>query len=285
MQPVDPVALGIPDYLTVIKHPMDISTLAQNLEEGKYSRIPPSRSNGEGADEDGTDHPAYRMAYGPFHDATMLIFDNCIQYNGEATWIGGEASILKRNVIKKMEQLVSKAVWSGQGRAGAASSSGTSLRKVTKKSLYVDEDSDVDMYEYESEYDDSDDGGGRRKRSKARGKPKRTKKGRAKEDIPSNAIEQPFMLPDRAHGFGTGGAFPHLKILTNVGKFSLSTKEWSCRYIQDDPNMGAGVDDDKGEDQDAGANGEDEELALLLMQQEEVGGAEGSVRRSTRERQ
>ncbi|VDL59849.1 unnamed protein product [Hymenolepis diminuta] len=34
--PVDPVALNIPDYLEVIEHPMDLSTIRNNLEDGVY---------------------------------------------------------------------------------------------------------------------------------------------------------------------------------------------------------------------------------------------------------
>lgn len=35
-QPVDPVALNIPDYFTVIKEPMDLSTITKKLESGEY---------------------------------------------------------------------------------------------------------------------------------------------------------------------------------------------------------------------------------------------------------
>ncbi len=35
--PVDPVALNIPDYLTVIKHPMDLSTVSKKMELGEYA--------------------------------------------------------------------------------------------------------------------------------------------------------------------------------------------------------------------------------------------------------
>eukprot|EP00794_Sanderia_malayensis_P006812 gene6812-7581_t len=34
--PVDPAALGIPDYFTIVKNPMDLSLINNNLENGKY---------------------------------------------------------------------------------------------------------------------------------------------------------------------------------------------------------------------------------------------------------
>lgn len=37
-EPVDPVALDIPDYFKVISHPMDFSTVGEKLTLGKYSR-------------------------------------------------------------------------------------------------------------------------------------------------------------------------------------------------------------------------------------------------------
>ena len=36
LEPVDAVGLGIPDYYTVVKHPMDFSTIERKLEKGKY---------------------------------------------------------------------------------------------------------------------------------------------------------------------------------------------------------------------------------------------------------
>lgn len=39
MNPVDPIALGIPQYRTIIKRPMDLSTIRKNLESNHYSSL------------------------------------------------------------------------------------------------------------------------------------------------------------------------------------------------------------------------------------------------------
>lgn len=293
MSPVDPIALGIPEYPTIIKFPMDISTLAQNLEEGKYSRIHPTTrrfdTNTEEEEEDWTYTPVYRMAYGPFYYDLMLIFDNCIRFNNETSWIGNEAVILKKTVVKKVEQVVSRA---DQGQSNAKASGGgvchLSSRTVTSKSIYAEQDSDTDMYEYESDYEDDDGVGHSKRKYRGRGsnKPSRTRKGRSKENtVSSQAIEQTFTLPETAYDFVSGGAFPHLKILTDIGKFSVS-QNWSCSHIQENPNTCTGGGSSS-EGQETGEDKEDstveDEFSLLLkVQQEHNSGS--CVRRSTRSR-
>uniref|UniRef100_A0ACD5WUY0 Uncharacterized protein n=1 Tax=Avena sativa TaxID=4498 RepID=A0ACD5WUY0_AVESA len=62
--PVDPVALGIPDYLDVIDTPMDFGTICQNLERGnKYM-------NSEDVYKD-----------------VQFIWDNCTKYNSKGDFI------------------------------------------------------------------------------------------------------------------------------------------------------------------------------------------------------
>mmetsp|Transcript_16213 Transcript_16213/g.47596 ORF Transcript_16213/g.47596 Transcript_16213/m.47596 type:complete len:930 (-) Transcript_16213:531-3320(-) len=56
-QPVDPVALDIPDYLTVVKRPMDLSTVKGNLESGTLET--PEQ----------------------FKAAVLLVFSNAVLYN------------------------------------------------------------------------------------------------------------------------------------------------------------------------------------------------------------
>ncbi|KAK5112002.1 hypothetical protein LTR62_004536 [Meristemomyces frigidus] len=47
LQPVDPVALNIPHYRNVVKHPMDMSTIAQKLKNGQYSKATEFRKDFE----------------------------------------------------------------------------------------------------------------------------------------------------------------------------------------------------------------------------------------------
>eukprot|EP00123_Amoebidium_parasiticum_P013776 comp22144_c1_seq1/m.32428 comp22144_c1_seq1/g.32428 ORF comp22144_c1_seq1/g.32428 comp22144_c1_seq1/m.32428 type:complete len:687 (-) comp22144_c1_seq1:339-2399(-) len=60
-QPVDPVALGLPDYFTIIQKPMDLSTVRKKLEGG-----------------------AYRTA-NEYAEDMRLIFTNCYRYNPAGT--------------------------------------------------------------------------------------------------------------------------------------------------------------------------------------------------------
>jgi len=57
LKPVDPVALNIPDYFNVIKHPMDFSTILKKLKKGEY----PSMNE--------------------YVDDVDLVFKNCMTYN------------------------------------------------------------------------------------------------------------------------------------------------------------------------------------------------------------
>lgn len=59
MTPVDPVALNIPSYLTIIKKPMDFGTMEKNLKNGAYQSAK------------------------DFHKDALLVFQNCYKFNPE----------------------------------------------------------------------------------------------------------------------------------------------------------------------------------------------------------
>ncbi|RKP22227.1 Bromodomain-containing protein, partial [Syncephalis pseudoplumigaleata] len=61
LEPVDWVAMKLPDYPTIIKHPMDISTIRKKLDEGAYASA------------------------SEFEADVRLMFDNCYRYNPEGT--------------------------------------------------------------------------------------------------------------------------------------------------------------------------------------------------------
>lgn len=63
-QPVDPKALEIPDYFTVVKNPMDFGTIKTKLKESRYASLT------------------------AFCEDMTLVFDNCKLYNGEASAVG-----------------------------------------------------------------------------------------------------------------------------------------------------------------------------------------------------
>ena len=59
--PVKPDELGIPDYFTIVKQPMDLQTVKNKLQDHQYLRLQ------------------------EFLGEVQLTFDNCILYNGETS--------------------------------------------------------------------------------------------------------------------------------------------------------------------------------------------------------
>jgi hypothetical protein len=204
LEPVDPVALNIPTYFDVVKRPMDITTLSENLEKGLYSKIPPTKSVGRSA--------VSRMLNGPFKDDALLIFDNAIRFNPPDDWIHQTAKSIRKSVIKKIEQAMNEAeTGSSNGRRGGY-----------KSSVYVDEDSDVDMYEYESDNDEDFTSGKRKKRKR--------KSGGNKEDVSTKAMEAPLRLQSTlSETLGLRGPFAKLPVVSDARSFSLGP-EWGCRH-------------------------------------------------------
>jgi len=84
LEPVDPIALGIPDYPTIITRPMDLSTIQNNLLYGAYAN----------ADE--------------FAEDVRLVWNNCEKYNGPDHYITAAANGLRKLFEKSFAQLKTK---------------------------------------------------------------------------------------------------------------------------------------------------------------------------------
>ena len=93
LNPVDPVALGIPHYPQVIKRPMDFSTI-----ERKLSASNPSKPDSNPA------NPRYYQA-DQFIQDVRLIFTNCVTFNGPehpVTQMGKRVESVFDKQIKQM---------------------------------------------------------------------------------------------------------------------------------------------------------------------------------------
>ena len=77
LEPVDPIKLEIPDYFTIIKHPMDLGTIKSKLESGKYSNII------------------------DFSKDVHLVFDNACTYNQDGSDVYIMSETLKKIFQKK----------------------------------------------------------------------------------------------------------------------------------------------------------------------------------------
>ena len=272
MAPVDPEALDIPTYFDVIKQPMDLGTMQKKLDEGDYSNnLPPP----EGADEYATIAKSIEtMVYGPFYADLLLVVDNAMTFNSPDDWIHKEAAALKKAALKRMEQVVNRALKENdRAKAQAA-------KKQSKKSIYVDEDSDVDMYEYESDYDD-DVGGAGSKRS--RGRKKKKKKSEKEEENATKAIEAPIRVPRVSDTNVSEGILTSLPISTDARAFSMPP-EWTVRYASKEDV----------EEEESGGEVKDDEPDEFVLQEEKdwtrlglleialSANQEHSLRRSTR---
>lgn len=80
LQPVDIVALNIPDYPSIVKHPMDLSTIERKLNEGDY----------RSADE--------------FEADIRLMFNNCYLYNPPMTPVHKMGKELEQVFDEKWKQ-------------------------------------------------------------------------------------------------------------------------------------------------------------------------------------
>ncbi|KAI8995316.1 Bromodomain-containing protein [Trametes punicea] len=93
LTPVDPVLLGIPHYPSIIKHPMDFSTVELKLVSSKPTSPDPNPAN-----------PRYNSA-DEFIADIRLIFSNCLTFNGPehpVTLMGKRVEAVFDKQVKQM---------------------------------------------------------------------------------------------------------------------------------------------------------------------------------------
>ena len=254
--PVDPVALGIPGYFDVIKHPMDISTVEEKLEKGVYSNFAPSESRGKR-------FPVSLMLNGPFRDDVELIFNNAQDFNPEDDWIHKAAKSLKQAFIRKIRDVTSK----------------SEAKALRNKNLYVDDDSDFDMQELDDDDEEYGKRGGRKRKRGGRSA------GAVKDEPAAKAIEHPIRLQNSLRGGDDlRGPFARLPVTTDANTFSLP-EIWTCKWSTEEAtsNGDDGEDDNESDSKTAGKKRHAAELEELLSLQQAISEDEASrLRRSTR---
>ena len=80
-KPVDPVELNIPDYFSIIKHPMDFSTIKKKLNNFSYTNLK------------------------EFCADMNLVFENCYTYNGRNTIFGEICTRIKNQYEEHFKEL------------------------------------------------------------------------------------------------------------------------------------------------------------------------------------
>ncbi|KAF7339854.1 Bromodomain-containing protein [Mycena venus] len=97
LHPVDPVALGIPHYHTIVRTPMDLSTIERKLNSSNPSKPDPNPEN-----------PRYSSADEFITDVRMIV-KNCLLFNGADHPISAMAQRLEEVFDKQIKNLPSPA--------------------------------------------------------------------------------------------------------------------------------------------------------------------------------
>ncbi|KAI8338484.1 Bromodomain-containing protein [Chlamydoabsidia padenii] len=126
--PVDYVALNIPDYPTIVKHPMDLSTIERKWSQGEYAT----------ADE--------------FEKDVRLMFNNCYIYNPPTLPVHQMARNLEKVFNEKWQHKPAPATLTPPPSAGLSSPgrSSVSVKKTRRRKVSV-------THQSESEEDVNDD--------------------------------------------------------------------------------------------------------------------------------
>jgi hypothetical protein len=93
LSPVDPVALNIPHYSSVIRHPMDLATVQRKLHSSNPQKPDPNPSN-----------PRYNNT-AEFIADLRLIWENCATFNGPDHFVTQMARRLESICERQIKQI------------------------------------------------------------------------------------------------------------------------------------------------------------------------------------
>jgi hypothetical protein len=93
LHPVDPIALNIPHYPTIIKHPMDLGTVDRKLQAGNPQKP-----------ETNPEIPLYTTP-GQFIADVRRVFSNCLTFNGPDHLVTQMGKRVEAAFDKSMERL------------------------------------------------------------------------------------------------------------------------------------------------------------------------------------
>ncbi|KAG5457460.1 MAG: hypothetical protein BJ554DRAFT_2521, partial [Olpidium bornovanus] len=138
LQPVNPVALNIPEYLTIIKHPMDLSTIRRKLSAGEYAT---PRA---------------------FESDVNLMFENCFAFNhpGDPVYTKGEQlSEIFRSKWKDLPPPPASKKAAPKPSAKSGVKGGAAAKKISAPAVAKAKISDEGEESDESESEEGDDDG------------------------------------------------------------------------------------------------------------------------------
>jgi bromodomain-containing factor 1 len=93
LHPVDPFALGIPHYHSIVRNPMDLSTIEQKLASSNPSKPDPNAET-----------PCY-LSSDEFIADVRLVVKNCLLFNGADNPISAMAQRLEEVFDKQIKNL------------------------------------------------------------------------------------------------------------------------------------------------------------------------------------
>ena len=131
LEPVDHVALGLHDYLKVVKTPMDLGTVKKRLVEDRFYDLPSSTRT-------------FRYINGQrVLDDVLLVFDNCMKYNQDGSQIFQFAAQLKASFRTKWSREVANL---GLGTATTTTSTRSQSRRQSRSRKSVCVGAVVDFF-------------------------------------------------------------------------------------------------------------------------------------------